>query len=395
MAHIKKGFVCYFLIYVVTLCPLHAGAGREAKYEGEELSKDYEDVVKYEEEIAKKGPEDERSKADREHYEGDASSNSMFEEGLDNYQITTRKSDYLDQKLSPVKNIDDPLQNVPFPVNEGHLEDSSLTVFDKRRHFEVSDMTSNEKETDLEETQYSQSTESLIQKLRKYNINGSKPSNPKRNLEKTNLDTIKEKVAFKRKDFSSDRASLRENIQRNASASTNAFSRKDTSLDPLKPVVRRPISSLRELATRRQLDKLNKNIQNDHDAYLPNLEETATVNKGEFVNSYDSGQHDQSHINYSDKIRQLNRKLSDPFYAKTLNSMGVASASEILGISCDFEKPCAWHWNMTADGGGFEITSPADILNQNSSKNFLLRGPDTDADFSENGKPFLILFLWK
>lgn len=387
MAHIKKGFVCYFLIYVVTLCPLHAGAGREGKEESEELSKDYEDVIKFEEDIAKKGLEDEHSNRDREHYEGDASSNSMFEEGLDSYQITTRRSDYIDQTLSPIKNIN-PLQNIQFPVNEGHLEDSSLTVFDKRRHFEVSDMTSNDKETDLEEAQYSQSTESLIQKLRKYKIDGSKPSNQKRNLEKTNLDTIKEKVAFKRKDFTSDRASLRESNQRNASASSNAFSRKD-SFDSLKPVGRRPISSLRELATRRQLDKINKNIQNDHDAFLPHLEETASLNKGEFVNSYNTGQHDQSHINYSDKIRQLNRKLSDPFYAKTLNSMGVASASEVLGISCDFEKPCAWHWNMTADGGGFEITSPADILNQNSSKNFLLRGPDTDADFSENGKTFI------
>lgn len=107
--------------------------------------------------------------------------------------------------------------------------------------------------------------------------------------------------------------------------------------------------------------------------------------KGDFASSYSSGRDqfgDQRKISYTDKIRQLNAKLKDPFYASTTFYSGAISAGDVLGISCDFEGPCAWQWNAT---GGFEVLSGEDVLAANASRGHRLRGPTQDADNSTQG----------
>lgn len=107
--------------------------------------------------------------------------------------------------------------------------------------------------------------------------------------------------------------------------------------------------------------------------------------KGDYASPYSGGRHqygDQHKISYTDKIRQLKTKLKEPSYASATVVSGAVSASDVLGVSCDFEGPCAWQWNAT---GGFEVLTGDDVLAINSSKGYKLKGPAHDADNNTQG----------
>ncbi|XP_077284525.1 anaplastic lymphoma kinase isoform X2 [Arctopsyche grandis] len=254
---------------------------------------------------------------------------------------------------------------VNFDAFEDKNDNYDERVFDRKRHFETSGMTPEDYFDEPKQIKPNKASKSNRKSAQEDQINIQKPTkSPVRS--KSGLRSQDNRRRKEGDHFTSNLTRTRD-IQ-NLSVSNQG---------------RKPGSSLRELASRRRQQNKPTNTQMMQDDQHEDKGDLATSLSGD-------GQYDHSIISFNDKIRQLNTKLNNPIYSGTVNGAVTPSATDVLGISCNFESPCAWQWNVTGPSGGFEVASADDVANLNSTKDYALRGPTFDAD-NNTGGHFLYL----